>query len=315
MTMLEKFREKVFETTDSFDIVESGRNYPISMYYHFMQDRIGSARYIYAYNSTEDDSYLSVETKYTLLAIVSDYDQIIYLVDTFFFISQRRDMIPDGIVYFNEFVENLNTEAINTLFPKFIDSLDVTSIDSLDEDRTYQCIQKARGAILDGKNSYEIKKPKKLIGKDDAAKILCRLDTLEGIVTKKLAVHQKEWTYDKAEVLKINELIQNKFDVVTPCEFAIAQSLQKVGDAKSVTVEFTVDGKTAAEKMAPETITSRMIYERNFDDYDFVTAKGGKELMKKLNIGFSFGRVLAAEDISKITYGKKVLYHKEMMAA
>ena len=97
-----------------------------------------------------------------------------------------------------------------------------------------------------------------------------------------------------------------------PYEVEIANGLNSI-DAKSVTVEFEVNGKTASGKMDPDKIVYILCHSDDIDDYNFITCRQGKEVMKALDIK-TYGadaRRLYPSDITKITYGRKVLYKRK----
>lgn len=109
----------------------------------------------------------------------------------------------------------------------------------------------------------------------------------------------------------IREDVDNS-EVALLWERKIADGIGGV-EAKTVTVEFELNGRKTSAKINPETIIRKMIDNDYFSGYDFEVVKRGDELIKKLGAK-EWGEtenVLRCRNITKITYGRKELYVRE----
>lgn len=79
----------------------------------------------------------------------------------------------------------------------------------------------------------------------------------------------------------------------------------KSTDAKTVTVYFTVNGKTESTKIEPEKILYKLATYTCFYVYNFVTQKSARQLFERLGVSS-----LVCQNITKITYGKEVLFER-----
>ena len=87
-------------------------------------------------------------------------------------------------------------------------------------------------------------------------------------------------------------------------------------DAKTITVEFSLNGKSDSEKINPDKLIRKLIEKDYFSGYDFEVSKRGDALIEKLGAATwrsdkDGKEVLTCKNITKITYGKKILYEKE----
>lgn len=82
MSLIEKFKEKVLNSQDSFVITDSRKgSYRV---YYFVQGNVGKARYVYGYCSYRNANFCSgIKNELKLLAIIRDGK--IYVCDEFFF--------------------------------------------------------------------------------------------------------------------------------------------------------------------------------------------------------------------------------------
>ena len=314
MKMVEEFAKKVMVENNSFDVTEEDR-YGRKTTYHFMQDYIGKVRYVYGHHFWNVKINGGIELKYKLVAIVSN--DVIYIVDKYIFgyLGDKTPELPKNVKLFDDAIKKANEYARNTIFPKYCDGLlrsdGITEEDKIGYDFDNQCLKEARKAIFNGESFVSIEPPETFLGEDDLGNILCGFDTLENVVLENLEKNRGTYERRKCKALKINELIKSG-NVVKPFELEIANGLNGVS-AKSVTVEFEVNGKTASGKMEPNTIDYILYRNDYIGNGNFTTWKRGEEIMKELGIK-SYGedhRRLYPSDIIKITYGKKVLYERK----
>lgn len=83
MRLIEKFTEEVINNKGSFTIEIPYQNEDRNRTYHFLQDEVGKARYVYGISNYWDANfYAQLDTKPKIIAIVSE--EKIYVVDIFF---------------------------------------------------------------------------------------------------------------------------------------------------------------------------------------------------------------------------------------
>lgn len=82
MRLIEKFKEKVLNSQNSFVIEDCEKN--TSRICYFVQGIVGKARYVYGcYHNNDNRFYSDTELELKLLAIVRDSK--IYVLDEYFF--------------------------------------------------------------------------------------------------------------------------------------------------------------------------------------------------------------------------------------
>ncbi len=317
MELLEKFEKNIFSTKESFDIVISGKNLAEKEYYHFLQDKVGNARYIYGKRHFYDANfYSSLDSKFELVAIV--VDKTVYIVDDFYFHTysfNSKNVLSkyENIKRFSDFVKEETDYIRKALFPKFYDDLKIKEITSLDEIET--CYKNARYQLL-SPNSKDVEKLivehiNNIFSENEFARVLCGLLDLSKETRNRLNIKKDYWTDKKSFYYKVEQLIKEG-NVAEDWELEIAKGLRNI-DAKNVIVEFTVNNKTASAKIEPYQIIRNMIHKDSFDSYDFPVRKHGEELLEHLGVGgyWNSEQNITCKEISKIMYRGKNLYIKE----
>lgn len=147
-----------------------------------------------------------------------------------------------------------------------------------------------------------------MFNEQDVANILCGLMDFDKEAGKRLNANKEQWITKKSTDEKIKSLMENH-EIAADWEIEIADGIRSV-QAKIVTVEFELNGKTASIRVNPETIIRKMVYKDYFSGYDFEIAKEGDELIKNLGAEkwCNGENALRCKHITKITYGKKDLY-------
>ena len=100
-------------------------------------------------------------------------------------------------------------------------------------------------------------------------------------------------------------------------EFEMADALNVIkGTAKTVNVTFHYEVKEYTEKIQLEILMRKLKRKDNFDHLDFLTQNKGDQVMVALGVpkwrGKDGKELLQCKHISKITYGKKVVFQMEM---
>lgn len=313
MILLDKFVKKILKEneTSSFGIVEGNR------FYNFIQTSIGKARYVYgAYGLSNEYFYSNLDEQYKLVAIVSD--GIVYVVDRYFFhiyYSDDDTVAPETVRYLSDFRKELNQYVIDSVFPKFYEEV---STDGISEKDIYtDCKQVAReyrlsGGWIEGQIMGDLLESlTMLLTMQDAADILCGIRTKDELALKRLK-EIKDWGVRKATVEKVKEYTKDP-NLVEDWEVAMAKGIIPFG-AKTIRVEFELNGKVASGKMEPLTVVRALELKNNFIDCDFIPGSHGIEVMRSLGASISRGDKcsLTCKNIRKITYGRKVWYVRKM---
>lgn len=311
------FKNKVLETGEPFDMIDIGSEEEV--YYHFMQNKMGVARYVYGCSSLNEDYCTSIDANYKLVAIVSDFDHIIYVVNTYFFARDRNPNLPEGMMSFNGYVDEVNEKIVDLIFSKLWKEIPRGYPRRLIKAKTEKCRIEARRAILCGisaKEEAELLKPRTIVSHDKVSKLLCGYTTIEEMATENLAKNREAWMAKKFEINKIQELIRTK-DVVMPIEVKMAEGIRSLDRrTQFVKVEFDVLGREANARMDPQVIFNRLINDQPLDACDFVSRDQAKEVMKNLKVGFNydencmFERELQIMDIRRITHLSNVVYNR-----
>lgn len=310
MILLDKFEEKILKEgeTGSFGIVEGDR------FYNFMQASIGKARYVYGAYCLSNEYLLSnLDKQYKLVAIVSD--GIVYVVDRYFFHIYYSDdtAVPETVKYLSDFCRELNQYVIDTIFPEFYKEV---STDGVSENDIYvYCEQAAREYRLSGVCTEEqlvedlLESLTGLLTVQDAANILCGVKTKDELALKRLE-DLRDWSICKATIEKIVEYFKDP-NLVEDWEVAMAKGITSV-KAKTLKVEFELNGKVASEKIEPSIVLRKLKQVDNFSCYDFVSDVKGMVIMCSLGASeYQRGEnSLTCKNIRRITYGRKVLYRR-----
>lgn len=271
---------------------------------------IGRAKFVYA-----NYSYRSITSidKMELIAIV--VDETIYIVSDYILDVWRNDNDEclENVIRFSEVTKDYNYRA-KPYFQSFYDGLSVEEAqmkEIIKDYGEYDLQQRARQYILDGKGQPEISLSEEFITTDEVRDILAGYEDFEKTVLKKLEANKKSWIRTKAYRTVIKNLMENP-TIVKLYEAEICKALNNL-DAKTVKVEFNMNGTTATGKVNPQEIVRMIINNDYFSDYNFCNGKEGESIIKKLGATKWRGEnsnVLTCEHIVKITYGKKVIYIK-----
>lgn len=311
MTLLEKFEEKVLKEneTGSFNIMDSG------WCFHFIQDFVGKARYVYGEYGWEDENFYScLDQCYHLAAIVAG--ETIYVVNAHFFNTYSNadnKAIPETIKFLTDFRKEMNAEVVNSVFPKFYEDL---STEGVDEDSVYtDCRLEARRYILSGgsvegqiKDCY-FSSLSNLLTIRDVADILCGFKDKYEVALQKLE-REKSWVVTKFIVERILKYAKDP-KTVAEWELRMSRAINGV-EAMTINVEFKLNGKKAVGKMIPDDVLRKLKNEEDFCVYNFVIHRQGVEVLTKLGVtGYMKSEdKLTCKNITKITYGRKELYVK-----
>lgn len=314
---VDEFVEKVLETKKTFDIIKQDekKRQGAGTIYHFMQGNVGKARYIYgAYSFYEQHFYSSLRKKYDLYAIVSD--NIVYLVEDFQFgifnYDFKPEELPENVIRLSDYVKNVNQRIKDTMFTEFYNKLEI--VENLAESNKKFCEKQARKWLLEeGSQEYSCGiEVDSFVNTQEIVDSICGFIDIEEKTKKFFEENKEDWVRAKSEKTQIKKLINAK-SVIDNWEWRLAKGLRAVS-AKTVNVEFEFNGNKAIGKMYPHKIINNLIKSSCFSTYDFVAVKQGKQIFDGLGADDSFysKNGLNCGNINQITYGKKILYSKEL---
>ena len=311
MRLINEFIERALNNSGSFTINISNNEENDVYNYHFLQSNVGKARYIYGMKSYNDEKFYSdVDLKPKLIAIVSE--GIVYIVDEIFldgyrWLDQEDTLLPNSAKRFDELVKETNEYISNIIFAHFYKSLEVQDV--TEENAINKCRKHARSYLFSKEPMalFDDEKLNEIFNVRDVANILCGFGDVETEARKRLETRRVEWTYKKSMNEKIKSLMKDP-ETAYDWEIAIAEGIRSV-DAKTVTVEFELNGKRASGKISPYTVIRVLDTNDNFSGYNFEVMKHGDKLLKDLGAGdYQSENALRCNHIVKITYGKKELY-------
>lgn len=310
--LIDKFVERVITTTESFE-VETGEGNN-KTYYFFIQANVGKARYIYCeYSYRERNFYTKIDLKPELVAIISDGK--IYIVDDFkldVWYDSEEIVLPENTYKFNDVVKKENNYVETVVFPDFYNTLKEEEI--TDEDILTSCKKRARNLLLTNRPKTKEISIEPMFTEQDIVNSLCGFVDLKTESIVRLKENENKWVNKKSSLKKVEELMKNHIGVET-YELKIAEGIKSV-EAKTIMVEFNLNGKSASAKINPNTLIMKLINKDYFSRYDFEVSKSGDALIEKLGAVIYRSNkdgkeVLTCKHITKITYGKKTLYVKE----
>ena len=308
MSFIEEFVKLALTAEQPF-MMKKNNNY-VSLFY----DKVGKAKYIFAridYRSNDifELSTLSLNPK--LVAIVAN--DIVYIIDSYFFdIYPGTGNIPiiSHMTLFTEVCKNAQQQIDEEIFPALFENLVVTK--ELNKEKLAECRRRAREALLEGTelpyNECYIR-----LSQSEVAKVLCGFTTVKEFAESAFQKVFDEYMQRKA-CLQAAQRFMDSSDIAKDWELKMAKSLNSI-DAKNVTVEFSLNGKTGSAKMEPWKIIQALIDADYFCDFNFATKKNGAELIANLGAANSrFDKtekqVLTCEQIVKISYKNKVLFER-----
>lgn len=312
--LIDKFVERVLTTTESF-IVEVGEGNN-KKYYFFIQANVGQAKYIYCeYSYRDQNFYTKIDLKPELVAIISDGK--IYIVDDFKldiydWRVPEEIVLPENTYKFNDVVKKENNYVETVVFPDFYNTLKEEEI--TDKAMLASCEKTSRTLLLTNYPKAKEISIEPMFTEQDIVNSLCGFVNLKTESIARLKEKENKWVDKKSFSKKVKELMENQTGV-EHYELKIAEGIKSV-DAKTVNVEFSLNGKSDSAKINPNKLITKLINKDYFSGYDFEVSKSGDALIEKLGAATwrnnkDGKEVLTCKHITKITYGKKTLFVKE----
>lgn len=310
--LIYEFNEKIREdlsSEESFDIDDGLR------YYHFVRGTIGKAVYVYGcysyfvkttsskgrgFSSSLDDG------KMEIVAIVSG--EMIYVVNQYFFGSYKCQDYPEGMQILDDLLREWNLRIKEVYYPEFYKGLG--PIEVMSDGAVDRCCKEARKQLLVPGVLAGVSEdvPFKL-KMDDLTDYLCGYVDIEEIIHEMMNAESDTLRIVKGRKEFVEKLVEAQTGA-EPWEIALVEAVNRSGlcGAKSLTVEFVYNGRTASAKMEISRLVSRLVNGQSFDECDFVNKKEGKRLLMVLGAPRYGDQALRCGDVNRILYRGKVIY-------
>lgn len=306
MRLIDEFSQRALSNTGSFTIATADKaDKSCRSYYHFLQSNVGNARYIYGVSNYRNEKFISgLKLKPELVAIVSG--EKIYIVNNFFLniysCGTTDILLPDNVTFLD--CKEANTYIRNVIFPEFYKKLEVTEVEN-----EHECKKTARRIVLSNTTFREFDLDG-IFNLQDVANMLCGFVDINEESVRRLEKDRDYYIRRKSTDAKIREYLKDP-TIAADWELKIAEGLSSV-EAKTVTVQFELNNKRASEKIEPDIVIRKMTENDCFSSYDFEVTKRGKQLINELGAGewCRDKNALRCSNITKITYGKRVLYER-----
>lgn len=308
MRLIDEFAARVLASDDAFLLQEPKKQ---DRWMFFVQGWMGDAKFVYGSYGFNKNFFTELRERPELIAIVAQ-DKV-YVVNTMFLDVWQHEYVeeqwlPENVVdFYRSYIGALNDRLNTVIFPVFYEALESVEVD-IDV-----CRARARNGMLAADTCRYTKAPF-IVAQDgfhaeDAVKILCGFLDADEEAKKRLEEDRDYWCKQKTEYEKTMELIAAG-DGAEEWERRMADGLKSV-EAVNVTVEFSMNGKTASGKMPPSKIFDNLVKRDNFDYWDFASGVEGKTVLRVLEATDHWREnPLKCEHINRITYGKKVLFER-----
>lgn len=278
--------------------------------YHFIVADIGKAKYIYSANSyNKDYFYAEPDVKYELAAVYDTKNAIFYVRNGYRFglNSVCNAELPSGCRYIGDCIKEATDYANSVIFPNYLCSIPSLP---LNDAQARSCKYEAKRIILLNED-FRIEPASSV----DEKIFLMNCCGFEDICDALIV----EWDKDNQQYMEIaskyrciKSYLDNPDSIVQQWEMRMAEGLRNLNDAKTVNLEFELNGQKETAKITPLNLLIRLYSQRDyFLSCEFV-GKTGTELFNSFGLrDYQDNRHITCENISKITYGKKVIYDRD----
>ena len=303
MNFVEEFLKKCRETTRSFQITKTKRN-GTSEIYHFMQDEVGSARYIYGLSHFDEADFAFSNKKFRLVAIATSEE--LYLYDALFFVkasSTSLETLPKKVYPIEKLYENYKSFVENKV-SEFWDSLPVNEVTDIHDLKRAQ--EYSRDELLLGRSHFSLNFSAFYFKEADIKKALCGFINLEEKLKANLEFHKDKVIWGKSLAEVVNKYV-TEHTYVEDWEMEIAQKLNSINNGKTVSVTFKCGAETGTWEMDISTLMFRLCHCTCFAFWDFCDSQKSKEFLQLLNAS---KEVIDFQNVIKIKHNNKVLFER-----
>lgn len=314
--LIEEFKEMVLSSDENSFILDDGNGAKILC----VKVSVGKAIFVYVcreYMGIQSDKKLVTDILEQMKLIAVVKSGIIYLTDRFTLCCYgNSEVLPDNVIDLGEYMKEVNLHTKYYIIEKYYAKLPYTTLSEEDIER---CKVEAKNILTSGQDLDEyidarLDKNIKKFKEQDFVDFLCGVIDLESEARKNFEENSDMWMELKASLKVIQRIVEeDPEEVFDPEGLKIIDSLNGI-EAKNVQVEFSFNGKTAKGKVDPKSILRMIESNDYFSDFNFDTMANGKKIINDLGAARYRGEkekeVLTCKHISKITYGRKVLYQK-----
>lgn len=281
---------------------------------YLIKDGIGKAVVLYGqalYGTS--DNLLNIDEGLKVVAIFSD--KICFVVEKHIFSQwgvQNSESLPSGVVWFSDYVRELNDELANIVFPKWYQELVPTPLESKYlywDDNALESW--ARDTLLDEPPFRGGLDEESMVDTNTVAQILCGFVEKETAFVSAIKRNIDTYNIRKWREMEIQHYIATH-KIVDDYEVEIIHVLKNI-TAKTVVVTFIKHGKKSSGKIAPDVIKRQCLYRDYFSSCCFNNGVEGKRVLDTLDAP-SFGgneNNLYVKDIASITYRGKEIYRRK----
>lgn len=257
---------------------------------------VGKSTFIYG-DYTYDGKIPS--EKLELLAIITENLKVVF---NRYMLFKTFDEIPEDYICVNDYIAKLNNNEVSEKYTELYNTLPTEKI-SPEYEKEYA--QEARYNLLVSGKSKNFEMPE-LINKNNVKSILAGYTTPEEITLDYVSNKKEQIIAGKSRREYIKKLMTKK-SVAEPWELELSESLRNI-DAKTVTVEFSFNGKSAVGKINPKDLLQMLANKLNISDWDFANGTEGGKVIAEL--GVDYNNRLKCEHITKIYYRGKSLFER-----
>lgn len=258
---------------------------------------VGKSAYIYG-----DYTYYGKipSEKLKLLAIVTEKLKVVFNRYKLF---KSYDDAPEGYISAADYIADLNLHEVAEKYTELYNTLPVEKIKSGYDKERYS--QQARCNLFVKGKSEDFKTPC-LVDEDKVKSILAGFTTPEEITLDYVSDKKEQIIAGKSRREYIEKLMTEK-SVVESWELKLSERLRKL-DAKTVTVEFSFNGKSASGKIDPEDLLRTLANKSDFSSWNFANGSEGKKVLAYF--GITWDNNLTCDHIQRITYRGKSVFER-----
>ena len=324
---IEKFRDVVQNSDDNFEMRVDDHKIV------FVQLKVGTGKYIYSMSTycsenseNQNMKEVGINNELSLFAIVTE-DKAVYLFEIYplSYWIEAKDL-PDQVAYFNKYKDSVKYDEAAKIFERLYSEIEIGESEKQSEivKCEDECREIARNTLLNG-NSYDVWLFAYLkdcfdrvatLQAQNYANFLCGLESVITHITRDVCNNFSYCKSAKIIANRVKEIMEKEINlVVEDWEIEMVDALNVIkGVAKIVNVTFQYDEKEYTEKVALENLFRILKQKDNFDCWDFPTRDKGEQLLATLGapkwINKDGKELLQCKHISKITYGKRVVFQR-----
>lgn len=306
MTFFEEFTEKALHAKTNFALQKDETKSAV-----FVPINFNKATFIYGMQSQSGKFRIdSVRGLFWLVAVVYEDQIAVYnpvLAGMFDPPYAGPHSLSPNVTDWVSLKNQIRYKAkIEHFYPLF---LDLEPCEITDEIET-ECRTLARRYLIQNEGFHYEESLPELMNEEHVLLYLSDALDLDEHCKRVFEENKEDLSYLKALKNRYEELVTTEMDKIAEgWELKLANGLQD-HKRKVVTVTFTVNGLEAAGRMSARRLFQFLEHKQVIDSCDFAERRIGKKVYETLSLcpGQDY---LHCSDISKVTFGRKVLYARE----